>query len=249
MKVSLRHLTALIGTSWMATTGSILVSAGAPVIDSTGALKLSALPEPSTDSGIYVLVSSPGTPSSLVDEATVAPLSTSDGCLVCRGATLSGTSEAERLSLGTCSLVAGAIVVDGVTVGDLQAGLADSRHGRTLTALFRARTQLVEDNAIGKQTLILVVHGAEDSFDKDSIVADVQTLFQAVAVEKDGSPSFEDSYEIFVTTADDKEKVRWSIAQNGNRFHINGSKISSNLIAFRSSDSFARSIVVEVCLA
>ena len=187
--------------------GSIAASAGTPVIDSTGALKLGNLPEPSPDSGTYVLVSSPGTSSPLLAEEASVPLSTSADCLVCRGATLSGTSEAERLSLGTCSLVAGAIIVDGVTIGDLQAGLADSRHGRTLTALFRARTQLMEGPR-SKQTLIIAVHGSEDSFDKDSIVNDVHLLFQAVAAEKEGTPALEEVYEIVVISAEDESKVR-----------------------------------------
>lgn len=182
------------------------MSAGAAVIDASGALKVGGLPEPSADSGVYVVVTSPGTPSSLLTQEASAPICTVDGCLVCRGATLTGTSEAERVSLGTCSLVASAIVVDGVTVGDLQAGLADSRHGRTLTALFRARTQLLEGPS-SKQTLILAVHGNEEPLDKDSIVNEVKTLFQAVAMEKQGSPSFEDTYEIHVTSGEDKDKV------------------------------------------
>lgn len=205
MKVSLRQFTALVGTSFLAL-GSISVSAAVPVIDTAGALKVGGIPQPSSESGVYVVVTSPGTPSSLLSEDATAPICSVDGCLVCRGATLSGTSEAERVSLGTCSLVAGAIVVDGVTVGDLQAGLADSRHGRTLTALFRARIQLLEGNA-SKQALILAVQGGEESLDSDSIVNDVKTLFQAVAVEKDGSPSFEDTYDIYVTSGEDKDKV------------------------------------------
>ena len=206
MKVSFRQFTAFVGTSFLAL-GSISVSAAVPVIDTTGALKVGGLPEPSSESGVYVVVTSPGTPSSLLSEAASSPICSVDGCLVCRGATLSGTSEAERVSLGTCSLVAGAIVVDGVTVGDLQAGLADSRHGRTLTALFRARLQLLEGPS-SKQSLILAVQGSEETLDTDSIVDDVKTLFQAVAVEKEGSPSFEDTYDVYVTSGEDKDKVR-----------------------------------------
>ena len=206
MKVSLRQFAALVGTTLVATSAITGVSAGVPVIDSTGTLKLGGLPEPSAESGVYVLIASPGTPSPLLSEEATSPLSNSDGCLVCRGATLSGTPDAERVSLGTCSLAAGAVIVDGVTLGDLQAGLADSRHGRTLTALFRARVQLGEGSG-SKQTLIVAVHGSEDSFDKEAIVSEVQTLYQAVAAEKDGSSSFEDSYDIFVTTAEDKGTV------------------------------------------
>lgn len=188
-------------------------SALSPLIDNFGNLKMSSLQEPSdADSGIYVLVASPDTPSPLILEEASVPLSSSADCLICRGATLSGTSEVDRLSLGTCSLVAGAVVVDGVTVGDLQAGLADSRHGRTLTSLFRARTQLTtEGQPLPKQTLIIVVHGEENAFDKDAIVNDIRTLFLAVVAEKNGNVSFEATYEIFVTTADDKSKVRSSV--------------------------------------
>eukprot|EP00977_Amphora_coffeiformis_P005971 scaffold1271_cov167-Amphora_coffeaeformis.AAC.6 len=214
--------------------GSNTVSAGTPVIDNTGALKLGNLPEPSLDFGTYVLISSPGTASPLLEEEASAPLSTSADCLVCRGATLSGTTEAERLSLGTSSLLAGAIIVDGVTIGDLQAGLADSRHGRTLTALFRARMQLMEGPP-SKQTLIIAVHGSEDSFDKDAIVEDVHLLFEAVAAEKEGTPSFEDAYEIFVTSAEDKSKVL-SLASEASKGALSDSSLTESYNKVKSSN-------------
>lgn len=180
-----------------------------PVIDNAGALKLSNLPEISAESGTFVVVASPGTPSSLLDAQDAdVPLASSADYLICRGATLLGTSEADRVSLGTCSLVAGAIVLDGVTDGDLQAGLADSRHGRTLTALFRARLQFAEEGPQSKQTLIFAVQGEEDSIDNDAVVKDVHTLFQAVSAEREESLTFEDCYDIFITSADDKNKVR-----------------------------------------
>lgn len=204
----------LIGTFEIASAGVV------PLIDNSGNLRLGSLAEPTDpERGTYVLVASPGTPSPLVstgnddvDDAGVPLSSASSDCLLCRGATLSGTSEADRLSLGTCSLVASAVIVDGVTVGDLQAGLADSRHGRTLTALFRARSQLLAAGAASssssKQTLIVVVHGEENAFDKEAITTEIQTVFQAVDAEKNDGASFEDMYEIFLMTAKDTEKVR-----------------------------------------
>jgi hypothetical protein len=46
--------------------------------------------------------------------------------------------------LATTSLVANALVVEGITAGDLERGLRHSRHARTLTALFRARLSVKE---------------------------------------------------------------------------------------------------------
>lgn len=202
MKSIMKRLLLIFASVWLLTD---IVAAASPIIENSGALKLGGLP--SGENGLYVLVSSPGTPSPLVKQDMNVPLAAVDDCLICRGATLAGTSDAERISLGTCALVAGALVVDGITMGDLQAGLANSRHGRTLTALFRARVMLAE-NSSAKQTLILVVHGSDASMDKDAVVSEAKSLFEAVAAEKSGSTSFEDSYEVFVTSVEDESKVR-----------------------------------------
>lgn len=182
------------------------IRAASPVIENSGSLKLGGLPSGESSSGLFALIASPDTPSPLIAEESTVPLSASEGYLVCRGATLAGTSDAERVAMGTCALVAGAVVVDGITMGDLQAGLADSRHGRTLTALFRARMMLTED-PVPKQTLILVVHGSDDAVDKDTIVSDTKSLFDAVAAEQSHSTSFEDRYDVFLESAEDPNKV------------------------------------------
>jgi hypothetical protein len=161
--------------------------------------------------GVVTVISSPGTPSALIRDE---PENTSDAVLsmdtsnlstillYCRGSTLGGTSQDERTSLALCSLVSGALIVDGVTTGDVQAGLQNSRHARTLTALFRSRIKLVEDKSATKQLLII---GMVDSADTENdtalvatIVKDIKALYKASAVEKKGAPSFEDAYDLKV---------------------------------------------------
>jgi hypothetical protein len=160
---------------------SIVVAAGTTtgLIDASGVLRVQSISGEEGSSGaggggLVAIVTSPGTSNSRLlpaetDEAvsndntqclwlqqqSSSSTTTTSPCnlLICRGATLSATSEAERISLSTCSLVADSVILGGITRGDLQTagagggGIRDSRHGRTLTALFRARICLEEREA------------------------------------------------------------------------------------------------------
>jgi hypothetical protein len=187
------------------------VSAGTVLMDGSGGLRVQNIPFIPTSEGVVVVVSSPGTPSALFSEPSddILSLQSEDPpSLYCRGATLSGTSDRERTSLATCSLVAGAIVVDGITVGDVEAGLRNSRHARTLTALFRARVKL--DDISGKQTLILCLAGDDDAIDTAALATEVKGLYKAASVEKKGAGSFNEMYDLQVygvTSAADADKV------------------------------------------
>ena len=120
-------------------------------------------------SGITTVVTSPGTPSRVLSSSSAIPsdkdvdsvllAALDEGTLVCRGATL-GTAttmgdaaqDDEELTcraLAVCALVSDCLVIDGVTVGDVESGLRNSRHARTLSALFRSRlmTAAAEDSA------------------------------------------------------------------------------------------------------
>ena len=170
-------------------------------MDSSGGLRLK-IPSISTGSGVVSVISSPGTKSFLSTSDDVLSLESEDPpCLACRGATLSGTSAVERSALATCSVVSGAILVDGITEGDVEAGWRNSRHARTLTALFRARISL-ESSA--KQTLVLCIKGEIDGSAESSLRAEVEALFDATAAESEGKFSFSDYYNILIVPVTDE---------------------------------------------
>lgn len=184
----------------------------------------------SASDGIVTVVSSPGTPSFLVkeddDDDSNAVLCLVGGSeddtspsnnryLQCRGPTLKGSSDTERVSLATCSLAAGSILLDGITVGDIESGLQYSRHARTLTGIFQARvvdlTTTSEDDTAAatagdgdegsstgtkKQTLMLGILGSLESIDVDATKKVVTSLYDAAAVERKGAPSFDDVYDL-----------------------------------------------------
>lgn len=182
---------------------SLLASAesGNLLMDSSGGLRLK-IPAISTASGVVSVISSPGTKSFLSTSDDVLSLESEDPpCLACRGATLSGTSPVERSALATCSVVSGAIVVDGITEGDVEAGWRNSRHARTLTALFRARIALESST---KQTLILCIKGEIDGSAESALRAETKALFDATAAENEGKFSFADFYDVSVVSVTDE---------------------------------------------
>ena len=214
-------------------------------MDASGGLRLNniAPSDISTADGIVSVITSPGTESVLVSSITendgpsILEISSSSDddthLLICRGATLRGTSAAERSALAITSLVSDAIVVDGITEGDVQAaGFGkNTRHARTLTALFRARLTFLESSEVAKrQALILCVKSkSDDSFDT-VLEQEVRTLFEATAAEaKESDASFDDLYEIkvmFVTTSEEARTVssKFQLCRiylySSNSFHI-----------------------------
>ena len=177
-------------------------------MDASGGLRLK-MPMVSTSGGIVSIISSPGTPSLLTTSDEILSLEVeSPPCLACRGATRSGTSSIERSALATSSLVSGAVLIDGITEGDIEAGWRNSRHARTLTALFRARISLSTDF---KQSLILCVKGVVNEESQTLLKSDVKSLFDATAAETDGKVDFSDLYDISVvslTSASEAKEVR-----------------------------------------
>ena len=191
-------------------------TAGNVLLDASGGLRLKFASELSRTKGVVAVVTSPGTSSFLSASSsddhddTVLSLDESEkSCvlLTCRGATLKGTSANERNSLATTSLIADVILVDGIIPGDVEAGWKNSRHARTLTALFRARVTL----ALGdtpKQTLLLCVRGEVTEADESSLLSDVQTLFEAIAVETDGKGlAMNDMYDVKVVSVMTEEQA------------------------------------------
>jgi hypothetical protein len=186
---------------------SLLVSAesGSLLMDSSGGLRLK-IPSISTGGGVVSVISSPGTRSLLSVSDEVLSLESEDPpCLACRGATLSGTSPVERSALATCSVVSGAILVDGITEGDVEAGWRNSRHARTLTALFRARISL---DMSSKQTLVLCIKGEIDASAESALRAEVKALFDATAAESEGKIAFSNFYDVSVVSVYDEASAK-----------------------------------------
>jgi hypothetical protein len=183
----------------------VSVSAGSLLMDTAGGLRLK-IPSISTAQGVVAVISSPGTTSLLTASDDLLSLEAeSPPCLTCRGATLSGTSAAERSALATSSLVSGAIMVDGITEGDVEAGWRNSRHARTLTALFRARITL--DTSF-KQTLILCVKGEVDVASESALKTEVRALFDATAAETEGKANFNEFYDVLVVSVTNAEEAK-----------------------------------------
>lgn len=196
------------------------------LMDASGGLRLNKIASSgvSTTDGVVSVITSPGTHSFLVssaadEDAAVLAFDGDVPRLICRGATLRGTSAAERSALAITSLVSDAIVVDGITEGDVQAaGFGkNTRHARTLTALFRARLTFLEASsslqAPGQQTLILCVKSSsEDSFD-DVLAQEVRALFEATAAEaKESDTSFDDLYDVKVVSVTSNEEAIETLA-------------------------------------
>jgi len=212
----------------------VMAATSTTLIDSKGTINRQ-IPNVQTSGGILGIISSPGTPSFLFqetpDESDILSLSLDDAdadspsipCLACRGATLAATSMEERLSLTTTSLVVGALLVDGVTEGDIEMGLRNSRHARTLTALFRARQVLLlpgQNQNQNKQTLLLGVMGQVDDDDNSSnnhnltkiLQTEVEAIFDATAVELTGKmPVFKDMYDVVVLSVQSSQQAEQAI--------------------------------------
>ena len=186
------------------------VSGGSRLMDSSGNLRL-RIPDIAASKGVVAVIASPGTTSLLSSSEDVLSLedASKNPYLSCKGATLSSATTSERNSLATTSLVADAVLVDGVTLGDIEAGWKSSRHARTLALLFRAR---VLSESSSKQTMIICVKGEVDSSIENSIKSEVADLFDATAEEKaKGDLSLSDLYDVQVvsiTTAGEAKEVR-----------------------------------------
>mmetsp|Transcript_2380 Transcript_2380/g.5471 ORF Transcript_2380/g.5471 Transcript_2380/m.5471 type:complete len:506 (-) Transcript_2380:637-2154(-) len=176
-------------------------SARSTLMDASGSLRLK-ISDAKTSQGVVSIVFSPDTKSFLTDSNDILSLeSTEPPCLICRGATLSGTSVHEGSALSTSSVVSDAILMDGITHGDVEAGWSNSRHARTVTALFRARLSLAP---ISKQLLILCVHGQIGESESLHLEGEAKSLFDATAAEVKSDAAFSDMYDISIVSVDSK---------------------------------------------
>lgn len=132
-------------------------------------------------------------------------------------------SDPECVSIALCSLTAAALVLDGITEGDVEAGLKNSRHAVTLTAIFRAKITLdksEEDASSSKQALILYVDGEISGSLEKEIIGEISSLYLAAAAEKKDFPSFDTVYDLQIVS---------SVAQSSNELLSTASKAAQSL--------------------
>jgi len=189
------------------------------VMDASGSLKLQNIPSSIKSDQLIAMIVSPDTPSaaslskSTDDSNSILNLDPSACRLTCRGPTLSvKSSDPECVSVALCSLTAVALVLDGITTGDVEAGFKNSRHAVTLTALFRTKATLAgdaaeeSDNITDKQALVLYVEGDVSEKLEKQIRRDVLTLYDAAAAESKDVPSFDKAYELQIVSTESQSE-------------------------------------------
>lgn len=128
------------------------------------------------------LLTSPGTTGSLFPP--VSTVVVDDSILKAPGASLEeSTGLARGIGAAAVGTLADAIVLGGVTMGDVETGLAGTRHGRTLAELF---SSVIHSNkSEGITTLIVAVEASDEdaasSLDAAVIKETVEEIFDGVA--------------------------------------------------------------------
>ena len=197
--------------------------ASTSIINGNGVLTHASISDSSFGSseGIVGIISSPGTQSPFDSSEEGVNLSSYEGfsILSSPGATLSGTSSlAKGNGAAAVGSVAGSIILSGITESDWENGLLQSRHGLTLTGIFRAKIDSGAGEGEGaedvKQTKLFLVFPQSDDIDEDAIKMDVKSIFQTVAAEKNVDIKFDSAFEINVAQVaneEDAKKVSWHV--------------------------------------
>lgn len=186
-------------------------SASTTLVDSTGALTRITVPQTSIGTGIVTIVSSPGTPSHFPTSDGGVVLSTrEDGVsiLTSPGATLTGASALSKGSGAVAAAaVSGSIILSGITESDLENGLDDTRHGHTLTAIFKQRLQ--EGGGEEEEQTVLIIT-VPPSADEETVRNDVNSIFETASMEVGSDASLQDLYKLSiekVASETDAERV------------------------------------------
>lgn len=204
-----------------------LVEAATPItlIDATGALS-PASPSATSGKGVVAILTSPGTKSPFLDDSNdgnVVSLSDEDVTVVTSpGATFAGDS---YLAMGNgaaaVSTVAGSIILSGITESDLEksGGLGNTRHGQTLSGIFRAKMMSSsEEEETGAITSLIVA--VPVATDEEALVKDIQQIFKSVQVEFDNDADFDALYDItleLVESEDDAAKIMEKASQGASQ--------------------------------
>jgi hypothetical protein len=190
------------------------LAASTTLIDSTGSLTRTTIPQSSIGNGIVAVISSPDTQSYFPQsDADAVTLSSLNGASIISspGATLSGTSSLSKGNGAAASAAtAGSIVLSGITESDLEHGLDDTRHGQTLNGIFKQKIVDGSASADSKITLIVVVPDS-DSIVEEEVLEEVEGIFITASVEVGGENDMCDLYDVSVVkvaSEADASKVR-----------------------------------------
>ena len=118
---------------------------------------------------------------------------------------------ARGIGAAAAGSIAGAVVLTGVTLADVEVGLDGTRHGRTLAELFAS--VLRKEKKEGVKTLVIAVqHDGEDgdSLNTEDIEEVVEEIFDSVAAAVGVDDKLSDFFTIqsaFVSTPGDAAKV------------------------------------------
>jgi len=119
---------------------------------------------------------------------------------------LTGTSSLARGNgAAAASVVAGSIILNGITESDLEKSAFEStRHGHTLSGIFRARLLMLPPRVTGDEgeeegegnrcTLVLVVPTEVE--DADKVIGDVNDIFESAKLGLGLDVTFEDLYDV-----------------------------------------------------
>ncbi|GFH52790.1 hypothetical protein CTEN210_09266 [Chaetoceros tenuissimus] len=175
-------------------TNPIETIAGTTIINSSGSLSRNSISQSSVGNGIVAVLSSPGTPSFFGQTEDVTLETGNISILSSPGATLAGTSPlAKGSGAAAAASVAGSIIVSGITESDLENGLDDTRHGHTLTAIFKGH--LMSKASDEKVSLIIAV---PEGADEDSVLKDVEAVFDTASTELGSDAKLDDLYNVSV---------------------------------------------------
>ncbi len=190
--------------------------ASTPIINANGVLTHSSISDSSFGSsqGIVGIISSPGTQSPFDSGEGGVTLSSYEGVSILSspGATLSGTTPlAKGNGAAAVGSVAGSIILSGITESDIENGLHASRHGHTLTGIFRVKVDSAADEGEDvKKTKLFLIFPQCDDLDEDGVKKDVESVFESVLAEKNVDINFDSVFEINiaqVANEDDAKKV------------------------------------------
>lgn len=211
-----RITSAAVATLLCLLQSSPLAFASTPIIDRNGAFTRTTIPESSIgEKGIVAIISSPGTKSFFDIGGDGVTLSPYDGVSILSspGATLSGTTSLSKgHGAAAASSVAGSIILSGITESDLENGLLDSRHGQTLTGIFRAKIASISASEEGtddiKPTKLYMVLPPCD-VDEELVKSDVQNMFETALVESDSEAiEFDSVFETNIVKVDSEEDAK-----------------------------------------
>lgn len=185
-------------------------SASSTLIDPSGALTRTSIPQSTIGNGIVAVLTSPGTPSYFTDGDNEVTITSHDGVSIISspGATLSGTSPLSKGNgAAAASAVSGSIIISGITESDLENGLDDTRHGQTFTGIFKQKIQDGGDKVV---LIVTVPTGA----DEESVLSNVDLIFNTASAEMGSDAKLDELYDVSVEVVNDEAD-----AERVSKFH------------------------------